>query len=97
MTVLTEPSARSRGHVLNLSGQGLQLLVPQAVAAGAAIQVNLNDAMLLGEACYCSPRDGMFALGVRLEQQLNGLAALARLNQALLCEETEREPAAVRR
>ena len=92
--MLSEPPARFSGRVANCSGTGLQIWTPQPVTPGAAVRVRLSDALWLGEASYCRAEGGAFNVGIRLEQTLNDLNALARLHRALLCEEEDSEPAA---
>ena len=73
----------------------MRVRVPQPVAGGAAIRVEVEDQLLLGEVCYCqSLTGGQFAVGVQLEQSLNNLDDLSRLMKALSGGETvERTPA----
>jgi hypothetical protein len=84
------------GVVLDYSDRGMRVRVPQPVPAGAAIRVEIEDQILLGEACYCqSLTGGQFAIGVQLEQSLNNLDDLSRLVKALRGGETlEPTPAA---
>jgi hypothetical protein len=78
VTVLTEPPTRLEARVQNASGRGLGLLIPEAVDPGAAIRIEIDDSMVLGEAIYCRhERDGHF-IGVELDQVLVGLTELGR-------------------
>lgn len=86
VTVLTEPQARMDARVKNASGRGLGLLTPVTIAPGAAIRIELEDAIVLGEAIYSrADGDGHF-IGVELDQVLVGLTELGR-NLAALAPE----------
>jgi hypothetical protein len=72
------------GVVLDYSERGMRVRVPQPVPASTAIRVEIEDQILLGEACYCqSLTGGQYAVGVQLEQSLNNLEDLSRLVRAL--------------
>jgi len=86
VTVLKEPEIRLQARVRNASGRGLGLVTPIPVAPGAAIRIEMDDSMVLGEAIYCrSDRDGHF-IGVELDQVLVGLTELSRNLTALSAE-----------
>jgi len=48
------------------------------VEPGAALQIEIDDAVVLGEAIYCRPEPDGFFLGVELDQVLVGLTELGR-------------------
>jgi hypothetical protein len=78
VTVLTQPETRMDARVKNASGRGLGLITGVAVPPGSAIRIQLEDAMVLGEAIYCRhEREGHF-VGVELDQVLVGLTELGR-------------------
>jgi hypothetical protein len=78
VTILTEPPLRMDAWVKNASGRGLGLVTPSSVPPGAAVRIELEDAIVLGEAIYCrSDVDGHF-IGVELDQVLVGLTELSR-------------------
>src|SRR4051794_33686010 len=78
VTVLSEPIVRLDGRVKNASGRGLGVVTREPVQPGAAIRIDLEDSMVLGEAIYCrSDRDGHF-IGIELDQMLVGLTELGR-------------------
>jgi hypothetical protein len=78
VTVLADPPIRMDAWVKNASGRGLGLVTPDPVSPGAAIRIQLDDAIVLGEAIYCrSDVDGHF-IGVELDQVLVGLTELGR-------------------
>ena len=78
ITILTEQPTRMTARVRNASGRGLGLLVASRVEPGAAIRIEIEDAVVLGEAIYCRQEaDGHF-IGVELDQVLVGLTELGR-------------------
>ena len=78
VTVLTEPETRFQARVRNASGRGLGLLIPDAVRPGAAVRIEIDDSVVLGEAIYCRREcDGHF-VGIELDQVLVGLTELGR-------------------
>jgi hypothetical protein len=72
------------GTIRNLSGWGMRLSVPQAIAAGTPLRIDAGNVMLLGEVCYCIPEGDGHRVGVIVEHILSGLDELARLNRSLL-------------
>ena len=78
VTVLTEPQTRVDARVTNASGRGLGLVTAAPVPPGAAIRIEIDDNIVLGEAIYCRcEREGHF-IGVELDQVLVGLTELGR-------------------
>jgi hypothetical protein len=78
VTILREQPTRLAARVRNASGRGLGLFVPCRIDPGAAIRIETDDAVVLGEAIYCrSEPDGYF-IGVELDQLLVGLTELSR-------------------
>jgi hypothetical protein len=91
-------SAESNGEpvdaeVLDGSVRGMRLRSPLAMGAGQAVKVEIGDAMILGEVCYCAPGgdgvDRSYILGLVNKECLTGLASLQNLLSAL---EPEAEP-----
>lgn len=64
------------GVVVDVSHYGLGLQLPQAVAVGAAIQVEADDALLLGEIRYCQPHGDGYRVGLAIRHTLADLAQL---------------------
>jgi hypothetical protein len=76
-------------HVLDVSGKGMRVSLPLPVAPGAAVQVETDDMLFLGEACYSEAVEGGYIVGLTLSHSLTALAELARLNRALVDEEAK--------
>ena len=87
LTILgsTEPS--SPAQAVEFSGHGLQLVLPRAVPVSAAVKVEGDDWMMLGEVCYCRPEGIHFVAGLKIDQVLEGLKELSELNEHLLQDE----------
>jgi hypothetical protein len=82
VTLLGDIDTPLKARVKDISGSGIGLELEQAVTAGTALKIELDDALVLGEVVYCR-RDGVsFTVGVRLEQELTGLAELRRTVEA---------------
>ena len=72
------------GQVATLSGEELRLLLKTAVHPGAAVRIDVDGTVLLGEVCYCMPEEGAHAVGVHLQHAITLSDELARLMQRLL-------------
>lgn len=74
VTLLGAEPRRCPGRVKDASDRGLAVELPVPVAVGAALEIDLPDAMVLGEAVYCRQSGNSWIIGVRLDQALTGLA-----------------------
>jgi hypothetical protein len=73
--------------MLDLSENGMRVLLDTPVAAGSPIRVDADSCIFLGEVCYCRPDpEGGWSAGVVLEQPLDSLEDLTRLMEALMDE-----------
>lgn len=88
LTVLGEQERTWPATVVDLSGRGLRVRADSTVAVGAAVKVEINDALLLGDVCYSIPESGGYLIGVEVDQVLSGLSDVAKLNRALLMEQS---------
>jgi hypothetical protein len=70
-----------RAKVTNYSGRGLALESPQSLEPGTAIRIDMEDAMILGEAVYCRQDADSWFAGIEIDQTLCGLSAIARIVQ----------------
>lgn len=78
VTILGEHPVRMAARVRNASGRGLGLLVPAPIDPGAAIKIELEDALVLAESIYCRAEADAYFIGVELDQVLVGLTELGR-------------------
>jgi hypothetical protein len=87
VTVLGEPETRLTAVVKNTSGRGLGLISSATIAPGAAVKIEIGDAIFLGEAMYSKAlEEGGYFLGIELTQVLSGLAALSRMAEEFSAE-----------
>lgn len=99
VTVLGTDGPQLTGSAVDLSGRGMRVFLPAPVSPGDAVKIELEDALLVGEVCYCHAAERGFVAGVEVDQVLNGLGQLAALNNALMGESAPRrvkEPELVR-
>src|SRR5215831_13143805 len=92
VTLLGQDEVRVPAQIRNASGRGLALEMPAPVAPGAALKVEMEDALLLGEAIYCRSEPGVFIVGLQLDQVLNGLAELSKRLREFSNEPVTRQP-----
>lgn len=78
VTVLGKHEIMEPARVRDASGRGLGLEMAIPVPTGAALKIEFEDSILLGEAMYCRDEKGSYFVGVELEQALCGLAELGR-------------------
>ena len=84
VTVLDEPPVKLNGHVVNVSGGGFQVLTDGRIRLNAAVRVDMADAVLLGEVCYCKETSGgLYAIGLESQQILSHTSDLAQLMNSL--------------
>ena len=68
--VLDGSEWKTTGHIADFSGGGLGLDIQEPVAVGAALLIVMNDALVLGEVCYCRPSRTGYRAGLRAGQFL---------------------------
>ena len=84
VTVLTDPPGNPIiGKTVDLSGRGLSLVLPQSVPRGVPVRVDQSDRLLLGEIVYCFEEDGIFRIGIQVDQTLRQTADLQALRDAI--------------
>ena len=93
VTILGEQPTRLAARVRNTSGRGLGLAMSRAVNPGAAIRIEIDDSVVLGEAVYCRGESEGYFIGVELDQVLVGLTELSRRLSAF-APEVEMPPVA---
>jgi hypothetical protein len=72
--------------VRSLKDGRLQIVAATAVASGAAVGVEMNDALLLGEVISSAPKPHAWHIEIRVEQILDDLTSLMALRAKLLEE-----------
>jgi hypothetical protein len=53
VTVLADPQVILRGHIVDVSGGGMKLFLPDAIPAGSAIEVECEDCTFRAKVVYC--------------------------------------------
>jgi len=66
LTILGDVEMRRAAKVKNISCRGLGVAMAFPVGVGAALKIELNDAVLLGEAMYCRAVNGEYHIGIEL-------------------------------
>jgi hypothetical protein len=79
ITLFGEPDFSLSGRIRNLSGKGIGLEFEEFVAAGTALRIELEDALLFGEVIFYRKDGDTYYAGVELEQALSGLGELSRI------------------
>jgi hypothetical protein len=95
ITALGDQRFGQIAKVRNSSGSGLGLLVETQIAAGTALRIEWEDAILLGEVMYSRRVENGHFVGVQLEQVLCGLRELRRSVRGFTGE-TEEDPVETR-
>jgi len=93
LTVLGRDETSGPAQATEFSGHGLQLVIHRSIPVNAAVKVEGDDWMMLGEVCYCRPEGIHFVAGLKIDQTLDNLRELAELNKNLLSTEQEPERA----
>ncbi len=75
-----------------MSGRGARLVLETDLPLNAAVRVDLNDAVLLGEVCYRDREGDHFAVGLVFDQVLHKPPELLPLLRAL--QDSDRVPVA---
>lgn len=85
LTWLGDTDVLLEATLVNLSGRGMRLRLDRPLPADAAVRIEIDDTLMLGEVCYCGPSDdGGFAVGVELEQVLRGVSEITAQMAALM-------------
>jgi hypothetical protein len=71
------------GRVVNVSGRGMRIAIPSPLPDGAAVRVDWENSLVLGEVRYCAKEGSWYMLGIEMEHGLPDLASLARLAERI--------------
>ena len=83
LTVLGNDGYSTAANALQLSSHGMRLVVDRPIAVNAAVKVDGDRWMVLGEVCYCKPERSHYSVGLQLDQALMGLeSSLPALDEA---------------
>jgi hypothetical protein len=93
LTILGDLEIRITAKVKNTSGRGLGLEMARPVGVGCPLKIELEDAVLLGEAMYCRAENGAYYVGIELLQGLSGLGELNQVFRAFTGEPSRLENA----
>jgi|SRR5579864_899682 len=91
LTVLGNEEASGPAQAIEFSGHGLQVVLHRPIPVNAAIKVEGDDWMMLGEVCYCRQEGIHFVAGLKIDQTLDNLEELSRLNHKLLSTQPRTE------
>lgn len=88
----TIPDQTITGTLDNISGSGLRILCDQPIRSGAAIQIDIPDAMILAEVRYSElieshplrPDETRYAIGLVMKQVLSDMGQLARMIEGIM-------------
>jgi hypothetical protein len=75
LTILGEPERRLQGRVTDASTCGLGIATEAAAQPGAAVKIEAEDSIYLGEVVYCRPAKTGFFMGIELSQVMHDMAA----------------------
>ena len=70
VTLLEAGRLECIGEAASLSGRVMRLLLDRAVPPGAALKVEWDDTLVLGEVCHCGPAGDRYSVGLMLEHSL---------------------------
>jgi hypothetical protein len=75
------------GMIEDISGSGMRIKLPYAIACNTPVRIETKDMLLLGEVARCEPVGDEFQLALVIRHSLGNLQDLVRLNQALMGDE----------
>ena len=94
------PDQTISGTLDNISGSGLRIFTAEPIPAGAAIQIDLPDAMVLAEVRYSvlaephplRPDEKRYAIGLVMQQVLNNMGQLAHMIDGIMGQSRKATP-----
>ena len=93
VVLLSEGDLVLPARIINMSGRGVSLATQRPLKLGAAVRINLEDSLLLGEVCHIRQDGGSWIFGIKLDQVIPSVSEVARLVSAIMGTTT---PAAAR-
>ena len=85
--VIGETETGQQAHIEELSGIGARLRTPVRIPLGAAVRVEWDELMYLGECVHCAgPQDGSYVAGIHFEQVLECVGDIRRMMESLMAE-----------
>lgn len=92
--ILSDTEDRHPALLEELSGIGARLRTQAEIPIGAAVRVEWEESMYLGECVHCARLDdGSFVAGVHFEQVLECVGDIRRMMESLMAEGGRPEPA----
>ena len=70
--------------MVEISDRGMRLMLDRPLPVSAAVRVDYDDTLLLGEVCHATRQGESYAVGLALDQVLHELTRLSQLAEALL-------------
>lgn len=70
VTLLAQDANSFTGKMVNISDNGMRLLVDRPLGTSAPVKVQVADATMLGEVTYCQQNGNGYAVGLALDQVL---------------------------
>ena len=86
LSILSDVPQAITAFIISLNGRNAVLRVPQAIPAGSAIRLDLDDSMLIGEISGCAAGEEHFEIQFHIKEAIPSMSDLARLVSALMCE-----------
>ena len=75
-------------HVIDLSGQGMRIVLDEPLAVNTPVSIEIGDWMALGDVRYSRREYSHYAVGLELDQVVMGLRELDALRRNRLNEPT---------
>ena len=89
VTVLSENDTKSLGRITQCSKESVELVATTPAPPGAAIKIEGDDVLFLGEVSSCRTEGDSFVVSVEVKHAIYNTRELARLASRLL-DEAER-------
>ncbi|MCC7498244.1 MAG: hypothetical protein IT160_11750 [Bryobacterales bacterium] len=86
LTVLGGREVSLAAKLEKVWGRGARLRSCCPVPLGAAVRFDLDDALLLGEVCYCAPDGDSFIIGIVVDQALTSVGSVLALIRSVMGE-----------